>query len=231
MINREIMEKMREKIAVSTIYRKIDKIRQKTHNSISKNAAACILAAELGIDVQKILKNSDAELEEFRQSLKMLGLENQQNAKSQRAAKTTSNDDKRKASDERTPYDYSLSKFGLDNDLVKNCKMQKPYRMAVKEAALALEVRIRDKLNLNSQYFGIKLIDKANNMGIFDRPLQDEKCGLYFTYAGAVKWIRNPSAHQQTKYTKEEAIKLILYFDYLIKLFDKLVAKRHSQTQ
>jgi hypothetical protein len=36
-------------------------------------------------------------------------------------------------------------------------------------------------------------------------------------------WIRNPSAHKKIAYTKEEALKIVIFVDYLIKLFEGLV--------
>ncbi|PJE81517.1 hypothetical protein COU58_02045 [Candidatus Pacearchaeota archaeon CG10_big_fil_rev_8_21_14_0_10_32_42] len=49
-----------------------------------------------------------------------------------------------------------------------------------------------------------------------------ESKGLYFLYSGAIMWLRNPPNHKKLKYGKEEAIKIILFTDYLIKLFDEL---------
>lgn len=217
MINQKIMAAILKHISKSTAYCKIGTIRRKTNNSISKNAAACILASKYGIDVYEILKDTGSELEEFKGALELVRSTNQ-SSKIQKTIKPTDNNH-----DQKTPYDYPLSEFGLDSDLVKNCKIRPPYRTAVREAALALEVRIRNLLNLDLNYFGNNLIDEAKKRGVFDRSVVSEGQGLYFMYSGAVKWIRNPSEHQQTEYTKEEAIKIVLYHDYLIKLFNKLI--------
>ena len=221
----KIMTEIYKEISKSTTYRRIRQIRQKTQNSISQNTAAYVLASKLGIDVYRILKNERDELSKFQQALDRVSSMDQKTIKEPRALKSPKSDNRRKITQKRMPYDYPLSNFELDDDLIKNCKIRPPYRTAVREAALALEVRIRNKLKLDSRYFGKKLIQRAKDMGTFDRPLSSESEGLYFTYAGAVQWLRNPPEHQQIEYTKEEAIKIVLYFDYLIKLFDNLVTK------
>ena len=45
-------------------------------------------------------------------------------------------------------------------------------------------------------------------------------------FRSAVMWIRNPPGHRKVNYDKESALKLVLYADYLIKLFDDLKNKR-----
>ena len=213
-INKKIMGEICKQIGQRSAYRKISKIRRKTGNSISKNIAACILASQINIDVYNILQNDDKELAEFRQALT--------NFDDAKIIKQPKKEDNKKNTKKDSPYDYSLSKFDLDGDLIKNCKIQLPYRTAVKEAALVLETRIRTELQLGPEYTGTRLIQHAKKINIFKRPIDSEADGLYFTYMGVFQWIRNPPGHQQIEYTKDETIKIILYIDYLIKLFSKI---------
>ena len=208
-----------------TAYRRINKIRQITGNSISRNTAIWILASKLKIDVFMRLQNNNEELVKVQQTLNRFDFEDDKTKKDTSIPSQLAKDHNRDKTAKDSPYDYPLSKFNVDKKLIKNCKITKPYREAVREAALELEVRIRNKLKLGPECTGKHLILQAKKMEIFRRSVPSESEGLFFTYMGAFQWLRNPPGHHQVPYTKEEAIKLILYFDYLIKLFDDLEEK------
>ena len=218
----ELMNEICTRISRRTAYRRINRIRQITGNSISRDTAICILASKLKIDVFKRLQNNNEELLKFQQTLNAFDFEDDKTKKDTSISSQLVKDHNRDKTEKDSPYDYPLSKFNVDKKLIKNCKMTKPYREAVREAALELEVRIRNKLKLSPECTGKHLILQAKKMEIFQRSVSSESDGLFFTYMGAFQWLRNPPGHQQVHYTKEEAIKIILYFDYLIKLFDNL---------
>ena len=123
------------------------------------------------------------------------------------------------------PYDFPLSKFNLHSSLTKDCSplFKAPYRGAIKEALLNLECHIGAKLE--SDKHGRDLISYAKEEGIFKRRELSEAEGLYFLYSGAISWLRNPPNHKRERYGKEEAIKIILFTDYLIQLFDQLYSE------
>ena len=98
------------------------------------------------------------------------------------------------------------------------------------EAFLTLETRIRKILGLLEDCYGINLIQKAEEAGVFKRTVKSEENGLKMLYRGAILWFRNPPGHKKVKYDKKEAIELILFADYLIKLFEKLVKTNKSHT-
>lgn len=123
---------------------------------------------------------------------------------------------------ERSPYDLSLAKFNLDSELVRDCKMKTPYRNTVREAMLTLEIRIREKLALADSIIGVRLIDEARNRGVFKRTVKAEEEGLYMLYRGAMLHFRNPPGHRKIVYSKEDALKILFFSDYLIKLFMEL---------
>lgn len=115
------------------------------------------------------------------------------------------------------PYNFPLSKFNVDNELVNDCKIAKPYRGCIREALLTLETKIKKKLNINKN--GKALITECKNKGVFKRQEASEEEGLYFLFTGVIEWLRNPPSHNKIHYTKEDAIKIILFTDYLIRLF------------
>lgn len=120
------------------------------------------------------------------------------------------------------PFDFPLTKFRLHAGLTEDCSpiFKKPFRSAIKEALLNLEDHIRNKLKSDKD--GKDLISEARAKSVFNRKRGSETEGLFFLYAGAIGWLRNPPNHQKLKYGKEEAIKIILFTDYLIQLFDQL---------
>ena len=65
------------------------------------------------------------------------------------------------------PYDFPLSKFNLDQELIDDCKLTKPYRSCVREALLTLETKIKKKLNVNKN--GKPLIQECKSRGVFKR--------------------------------------------------------------
>lgn len=121
------------------------------------------------------------------------------------------------------PLSISLSKFNLSEDLAKECKIKKPYSKEINHAVLNLEDFMRKKMELDETFYGKGLIEEANRKGIFDRKLASEKQGLYFLYMSAILWLRNGGFHKKQEAQKDECFKIILFVDYLIKLFDKLV--------
>lgn len=63
-------------------------------------------------------------------------------------------------------------------------------------------------------------------MGVFKRNVPAEERGLAMLFRGSIMWLRNPLGHKKIEYTKEETMKIVLFADYLVKLFDDLVNKR-----
>ena len=221
--SKKIRSELIKKMAQPTIYKKMESIRKIAGNSISKEVAVDIIASQEDIDVHSILKTEarTEELDEFKDALSKFDFGNGQVKR-----KPEKDNEQRKETVEKSPYDYLLSKFNIDAELVTDCKIQKPYRKAVSEALLTLETRIRSTLNLSDTFTGAALITEAKKQGVFKRAVPAEEEGLYFMFMGAFKWLRNPTGHRKINYTKEDSIKMVLYTDYLIKLFDGLVNKR-----
>jgi len=123
---------------------------------------------------------------------------------------------------ETDPFLISLSRFSLFSDLAKECKVRKPYSKEINHAILNLEVFMRKKMGLDDTFYSIKLIDEAKKIGVFLRKVPGESEGLFFLYRAAILWLRNGGAHKKRGSEKEECFKIILFTDYLIKLFDNL---------
>lgn len=121
-----------------------------------------------------------------------------------------------------TPYEFPISGFNLNSELAKDCSplFKKPFRASIREALLNLEHHMRVKLN--SEQDGRDLIKEAKEKGVFSRKKRNESDGLYFLFSGTILWLRNPPNHKKLKYDREEAVKIILFIDYLIELFDQL---------
>ena len=176
MINKKIMVEICKQASKSTTYRKISKIQQKASYSISRETSAYVLASQLDIDIHRLLQDDAEQLSKVQHALSTF------NFKDRKDTKHLNQNSNEKKSTKDTPYDYPLSKFNLDVELVKNCKIHSPYRVAVKEAALVLETRIRDKLKLGPECTGVSLVTKAKQKDLFKQPVKSETDGLFFTY-------------------------------------------------
>ena len=99
---------------------------------------------------------------------------------------------------------------------------RKPYRKDVGEAYLTLEDFLRRELDLARGLVGIKLVSAAATKGLFNREVEAERNGLVSLFNGAFGWLRNTSHHSKENTSKEDAIKMILFADHLIKLVRRL---------
>lgn len=209
-IEKELSKILREKLNISkrAVDLRIGKIKELRGHDITRKDAALLLASVNGIDISEF-----ASSEKLREIRNLKDEEYKIEVKKQII--------KRKIGKE-SPYDFPLTKFNLNKNLTQDCSslFKKPYRGAIKEALLSLEEQIRDKIGSDKD--GRNLIGEARRKGVFKRKKNSEEEGLYFLYAGAISWLRNPPSHRKLKYEKEEAIKIILFTDYLIKLFDQL---------
>lgn len=221
--SKSIRQELLKKMAQPTIYKKIEAVKKKTGNSISKEVALDVVASLEDIEVHDILKKEGRE-EELKEYKDVMAKFDFGNGIAVRKPVIVNKTDENK--EEKSPYDFSLAKYSLDPELVDDCKIQKPYRNAVSEALLTLETRIRSTLGLSDTYTGAALITEANKRGVFKRTVPAEEQGLYFLFMGAFNWLRNPPGHKKVEYTKEQTLKVVLFTDYLIKLFDDLVNKR-----
>lgn len=221
--SKTIRQELLKRMATPTIYKKIKEVKKKTGNSISKEIAVDVVASMEDIDVQSILKKEgrEEELKDFRDVIAKFDFGN--GIAVRRPIVVGGNTENK---EERSPYDLPLAKYEIDSELIRDCKIQQPYRRAVSEALLTLETRIRSLLNLSDTFTGAALITEAKNRNVFKRTVPAEEEGLYFLFMGAIKWLRNPPGHKKVDYSKEETIKIVLFTDYLINLFDDLVNMR-----
>lgn len=213
-------ELRKKNIPQSTIYDKINQVKAKTGNSISQEVALDVVASQAGLNVSKLLKKEGRadELRNFMGVMAKFDFGNNvaRKPKIQIVEKRI----------DKSPYDLPLSKYNIDQELIDDCKIKRPYRNAVSEAMLTLETRIRKQLALPDSLTGVALIDEAQKRGIFKRTVLSEEQGLAMLFRGAVMWVRNPSGHRKVNYSKADSIKMVLFADYLIRLFDDLLNKR-----
>jgi hypothetical protein len=219
---KNITHELLKKMPLRTMYNRMNKMKKIAKHSISNEVAFDVVASLSGIDVQKILSKHDdggRELAEFRDAISRFDFESGE-------VKRTKVIKPEKRRNDKSPYDMSLSKYGIDQELVEDCRIQKPYRKAVSEALLTLETRMRKTLKAGDSVTGIDLVSEAIKQGAFDRPVKSERDGLSQLYRGVFMWFRNPQSHRKVKYSKEDAVKMVLFIDYLIRLFDDLYNKR-----
>ena len=119
--------------------------------------------------------------------------------------------------------DLMLQDSDLDKELIRGCfPLKDPYRIQAGEALLTVETRMKKKLKLKRKFIGVDVVSEAAKLGVFKRDLVSEGDGFQMLFRGSVLGIRNDLHHNQPKMEKEEAIKIILFADYLLKLFETL---------
>jgi hypothetical protein len=208
-------------IPQQTIHSRKKALREKVDKAISSEVAIDIVASKEGIDVHKLLKKDQRldELKDFKDAVSTYDFSN----KTPKRQKPTKNNQK----EEKSPYDLPLTVYCLDKGLTNDCRIRKPYRNAVKEALLTLEERMRTKLHVDESIHGVDLVSEAQKQQIFNRNNKGEQEGLQLLYRGAFQWLRNPPGHRKIEYSKEDAVKIVLFSDYLIRLFDDLCNKKN----
>lgn len=223
-ISKLVLDALRKKgIPDQTVHSRKRAIRKKVNNAISSEVALDIVAANEGIDIHKLLTKDKRiqELTDFKQARGTLDFTNGKNTSRRQSKENDSKEEK-----EKSPYDMPLSKYQIDSELIRDCKLIKPYRNAVTNACLTLETRMREILNVSENVTGTDLVSEAAKQGLFDRLNKSESQGLEMLFRSAVLWVRNPPGHRKVNYDKESAFKLILYVDYLIRLFGDLKNKK-----
>jgi len=119
--------------------------------------------------------------------------------------------------------DSIIEDLDLDKEIIRDCfPLKKPYRIQAGEALLTIETRMKKKLKIRGKT-GIDIIADAKIMGVFKRKDPSEEQGMELLFRGSVLSLQNILHHNKPKMDKEEAIKIILFADYLIKLFEVLI--------
>lgn len=116
----------------------------------------------------------------------------------------------------------ALDQLDIDPVIKRDCfPLRKPYRTHVGEAYLTVENFIKQELKLPDSLVGTDVVSEAYKKGLFNRPVNSEREGLNLVFRGAVLWLRNPAHHRKGDMPKEDALKMILFADYLVKLVRK----------
>jgi DNA-binding transcriptional regulator YhcF (GntR family) len=115
-----------------------------------------------------------------------------------------------------------LVDLDVDRVIQRDCfPLRKPYRMLVGEAYLTLENVIKKELKITSAKNMMEVVSRARDMGLFKRLDKGEEEGLGQLFNASAMWLRNPPHHKKEDMPRPEALKLILFADYLIKLVRK----------
>ena len=119
--------------------------------------------------------------------------------------------------------DSIIQDLDLDDEIIRDCfPLQEPYRIQASEALLTLETRMKKRLKIERSHVGVEIIDDANRIGVFEREDSGEAQGMQLLFRSSVLGIRNILHHNKPNMDKNEAIKIILFADYLLKLFETL---------
>lgn len=119
-----------------------------------------------------------------------------------------------------------LPKDNLDEVLVRKVYplfIKGDYDTAVFQAFKEVEIRVREKVGLGNELYGIDLMRKAFDPQIGKltdkQALSAEKEAKSHLFAGSIGLFKNPSSHREVNYDDpQEAAELILFANYLLRL-------------
>jgi hypothetical protein len=114
-----------------------------------------------------------------------------------------------------------IQDLDLNKELIRDCfPLKKEFSNQAGIALLTVETHVKKVLNLQPSHTGIAIIEDCQRMGLFHRSVASEEQGIELLFRGSVLGLRNILHHNKPKMKKEEVIKIILFADYLIKLFE-----------
>ena len=147
-------------------------------------------------------------------------------SKSSKIPKKTQKFSKRTSEILETLLESLLQDSDLDKEIIRDCfPLKQPYSSNAREALLTVETRMKKTLKLSRKQTGVDIISDAQRLGVFKTGVSAEEEGIALLFRGSVLGIRNILSHNKIKMNKEESLKIILFADYLIKLFENLCKK------
>lgn len=112
-----------------------------------------------------------------------------------------------------------LDDLKVERAIKRDCfPLRQPYRKDVGEAYLTLENVMKDELGIQHARNMMDVVAQARATGLFKRTEQSEEDGLGQLFNASALWLRNPPHHRKDVIPKDDALKMILFADYLIKL-------------
>lgn len=112
-----------------------------------------------------------------------------------------------------------LDNLDVDPVLQRDCfPLRKPYRMLAGEAYLTLENVLKKELGIKGTRNMMEVVEQARKRGLFKRDDGGEEAGLNQLFNASAMWLRNPTHHEKKDMPRSDALKMILFADYLIKL-------------
>ena len=112
-----------------------------------------------------------------------------------------------------------LDNLKVERVIKRDCfPLRPPYRKDVGEAYLTLENVMKDELGIQHARNMMDVVGQARANGLFKRTEQSEEDGLNQLFNASALWLRNPPHHRKDVIPKDDALKMVLFADYLIKL-------------
>ena len=112
-----------------------------------------------------------------------------------------------------------LDDLEVDHVIQRDCfPLRKPYRKDVGEAYLTLEDVVKREMGITNARNMKDAVDQARDKGLFKRTDPGEESGLIQLFNASAMWLRNPPHHRKEDMPRNDALKMILFADYLIKL-------------
>ena len=231
-LDKKIMSKIAKKLGKKNIISINGMVSHKASQlGISAEAALIILAKENGIGTSTYQRNLDAiKKAEVRDALPILFVPDSRTINSNRQTKNKKTSHISKRASLKSAIEYLIQDQILIDRCVDNLLGHRNFDIAINQATLVLEDRIRNKAQPTKKLVGEPLVNFAFNENLSKTILQvasndsDDQRGFTQILRGIVPTFRNKTHHHLIKtFSKEDAMRVCGFIDVLLRIADNSV--------
>ena len=230
-LDSKIMSKVAKKLGKRNITAINGMVSRKASQlGISAEAALIILAKENGVGTSTYQRNLDATKQaEVRDALPALFASSPRTTTNGRQTKNKSPQISKRAS-LKSAIEYLIQDQALVDRCVDNLLGHRNFDIAINQATLVLEDRIRNKAQPTKKLVGEPLVNFAFNEDLSKTVLQvagndsDDQRGFTQILRGLVPTFRNKTHHHVIKtFSREDAMRVCGFIDVLLRVVDNSV--------
>ncbi len=234
-LDSKIMSKVAKKLGKKDITAVNGMVSRKASQlGISAEAALVILAKENGIGTSTFQRNLDATKQaEVRDALPALFAPSARTTTNERQAKNKKSLPISKWAVLKSAIEYLIQDQALVDRCVDNLLGHRNFDIAINQATLVLEDRIRNKAQPTKKLVGEPLVNFAFSEDLSKTVLQvagndsDDQRGFTQILRGLVPTFRNKTHHHVIKtFSREDAMRVCGFIDVLLRVVDNSVKIR-----
>jgi uncharacterized protein (TIGR02391 family) len=231
-LDEKIMSKLAKKLSKKSITNINGMVsRRASQLGISPEAALILLAKENGIGTATYQRNLDVSKQaEVRDTLPTLFASPTRGMSNERHSKSTKVKSTNKRALLKSAVEYLIQDQTLIDRCADNLIGRRNFDIAINQATLVLEDRIRTKAQPTKKLVGEQLVNFAFNEDLSKTVLQvagsdaDDQRGFTQILRGIVPTFRNKTHHHVVKtFSREDAMRVCGFIDVLLRVVDNSV--------